>query len=414
MSLTSLSVLQGKKNDMKILIVASYLPFPLLNGGNIRLFNLIKELSSRHEITLICEKRIHQTQKDIDEVKKYCTKVVTFPRRKQWSVKNIFLSGLSQKSFLTTGHRLPDMTAGIEKELKESKYDVIHVETFYVQQNLPPTSLPVVLIEHNIEYLVYERYMRNAFPLLQPLLSLDIKKIKREEEQCWKQATVVATVSEEEKKYIKKDKVYVVPNGVDMKQFTLKKVPDNFEKKEKRILYIGDYKWIQNSDAASYIIKDVWPEIKKRLSTSRFEYYLWIVGRNMSVGLKKLGVDDSSIIFDDNNSDPTNKIFTYADVLLAPKRVGGGTSYKIIESMAVGTPVVTTPLGLEGLDIKASRDILVGDTPDELAEAVCTVLTNEEEYKRISARSRQAVEEKYAWPAITSRLEQAYKEALQK
>lgn len=399
---------------MNILIVASYLPFPLLNGGNIRLFNLIKELSTRHEITLVCEKRPHQTQKDIDEVRKYCRKVVTFPRRKQWSVKNILSAGLSQHSFLTTGHRLPEMTEGIEKELKENKYDLIHVETFYVQQNLPATSLPIVLVEHNIEYLVYERYMRKATPFLKPFLSIDIQKIKKEEEQSWEKATVVATVSDEEKKYIKKEKVYVVPNGVDMKQFTLKKISHNFEKKEKRILYIGDFKWVQNSDAASYIIKDIWPEITKKFSAAPFEYYLWIVGRNMSEGLKKMGEGDASIIFDDNNADPTHKIFTDADVLLAPKRVGGGTSYKTLESMAVGTPVVTTPLGLEGLEIRAGKDILVGETPEELADAVHTILTNEEEYKRVSAQSRQAVEEKYAWPAITHQLEQVYKEALQK
>src|SRR4051812_17649149 len=72
-------------NNMKILLVSSYLPYPLHSGGQVRLYNLIKELSAKHEITLICEKRSHQTAEDISEMAKICKKVITVPRRKQWS-----------------------------------------------------------------------------------------------------------------------------------------------------------------------------------------------------------------------------------------------------------------------------------------------------------------------------------------
>ena len=74
---------------MNILLVSSYLPYPLFSGGHIRLYNLIKELSPKHKITLICEKRDHQGEADIAELKKLCKKVIVVPRRKQWSVANI-------------------------------------------------------------------------------------------------------------------------------------------------------------------------------------------------------------------------------------------------------------------------------------------------------------------------------------
>ena len=80
---------------MKILIVSSYLPYPLLNGGNIRLYNIIKALQKRHEITLVCEKREAQTLDDVAQVEKICKKVVTVRRKKQWSIKNIIKSGFS-------------------------------------------------------------------------------------------------------------------------------------------------------------------------------------------------------------------------------------------------------------------------------------------------------------------------------
>src|SRR6266566_734459 len=89
---------------MKILVVSSYLPFPLYSGGQVRLFNLIKELSSKHEITLICERRPQQTAHDIAEVKKICKEVITVDRKKQWSASNIVKAGVSSNSFLVTGH----------------------------------------------------------------------------------------------------------------------------------------------------------------------------------------------------------------------------------------------------------------------------------------------------------------------
>ena len=71
---------------MKILVVSSYLPFPLLSGGQIRLYNLIKNLSKNNSITLVCENRQQQTENDVAEIKKYCKNVFTIDRKKQWSI----------------------------------------------------------------------------------------------------------------------------------------------------------------------------------------------------------------------------------------------------------------------------------------------------------------------------------------
>src|SRR5664279_744412 len=129
---------------MKILVISSYLPFPLFSGGQVRLYNLIKELSAKHEITLICERRPNQTSDDIAEVEKICKKVITVSRRKQWSFKNIVKSGISSHSFLVTGHTVDAMKKKITEELEQTAYDRIHVETFYVFQNIPITAVPIV------------------------------------------------------------------------------------------------------------------------------------------------------------------------------------------------------------------------------------------------------------------------------
>lgn len=395
---------------MKILLVSSYLPYPLINGGHIRLYNLLRELQKDHDVTLICEKRESQTYRDINEVEKLCMKIITVPRKKQWSIGNIIKSGFSMDSFLITGHTSTQMRESIDKELLEDQYDLIHVETFYVLQNVAATTLPIVLVEHNIEYKVYERYAKTAPAYLKPLLKADIRKIKNAEKKAWQRAQKVVTVSEDDKDVIDIKGTAIVPNGVDTKAFSLKDLTKTFAKKEKKILYIGDYSWVQNRDAVEFILKEVWPEIEAKTTNTK----LWIVGRNMPDNIKALGKDNPRILFDDNNKMDTPDIFTEADVLLAPKRVGGGTSYKTLEALSVGTPVVTTKLGLEGFHLQKDKEILVSDSPIELAKLVSNVLSDEALYKKLSLNGRKHVEENFDWKAVAKRLNDVYLQVLKK
>jgi len=396
---------------MNILMISSFLPFPLHNGGSVRLFNLIKLLSKNHKITLVCEMRPNQSDEDRRHVEEICERVIAVPRNRQWSVRNIIKTGFSLNPFLITGHTSHEMRAAIESELLQKKYDLIHIETFYVMQNLPKTQLPKVLIEHNIEYFIYERYANKAFFLLRPFFMLDVLKLRRAEEYAWREATVVATVSQQDKEVINQKNAFLVPNGVDTTEFKLKKISDQFVTKEKKVLYIGDYGYVQNKDAVSYIIKSIWPLMKKNQDVKA---KLWIVGKNMSQSIKDLGRDDASIIFDDKNTESAAKIFSQADVLLAPIRVGGGTSYKIIEAMAIGTPVVTTTLGHEGIEVQKEKDILVADTPEDIVAAVTGLLIDQKQYRQLSANARLAVEKTYDWKEITKSLEHVYKEAITK
>src|SRR5581483_9199030 len=109
---------------------------------------------------------------DIVEVKKLCKDVFVFDRRKQWSIQNIAKTGLSKKAFLITGHTLPPMKKKIAELLREESFDVVHCETSYVFQNVPKTKLPIVLVEHNIEYQVYARFADKAPVGLQQLLRI--------------------------------------------------------------------------------------------------------------------------------------------------------------------------------------------------------------------------------------------------
>jgi polysaccharide biosynthesis protein PslH len=400
---------------MRILMVSSFLPYPLFSGGQVRLYNLIKELSEKHEITLICEKRSHQTEADVREIEKICKKVVTVGRRRQWGVGNILKTAASANSFLVTGHTSKEMKKKIEEELQREKFDLIHVETFYVMQNLPSTILPVVLAEHNIEYAVYDRFAKSATMLVKPLLLLDIAKLKREEEALWKKATRVVAVSNEDKKVMTNAGLTpaIVANGVDTQKFSFNPLTRSARSGQKKILFLGDFKWLQNRDAAKFIIEEIWPILRQGFggqagNTRDNGLKLWIVGRKIPESIKNLAID-SNIIFDEESSvKPTEELFHEADILLAPIRIGGGTSYKILESMSCGTPVVTMPLSSIAIEARGGHDIMVGETPSELSEKTLSLLSDESLYKKIAVNGRKLIEEKYTWKKIAEDLDEVY------
>ncbi len=381
-----------------------------------RLYNLIKELSRKHEITLICEKRLHQTSEDIKEVEKICKKVVTVERRKQWSLKNMVKSAFSSHSFLVTGHMQAEMQEKIREELGGTSFDIIHVETFYVMGNLLDARLktqdvrrtPIVLAEHNIEYQVYQRFVDGAPLFMHPLLSLDVAKIKQEERAAWGDAARVVAVSDSDKAVIEEGGIEaaLVANGVNVEEFGLTPLRERSAGHERKILFIGDFKWVQNRDSVEFIIKEIWPLLRERSAGQALK--LWIVGRSIPDSIKNL-IDDSDVIFDEESSGRlTPEIFQEADILLAPIRVGGGTSYKILESMACGTPVVTMQMSASAIGAKDGEDLMVGQTARELAEKTIVLLQDQKTYEKIATNGRKLIEEKYSWKMIAMELEKVY------
>ena len=401
---------------MKVLMISSYLPYPLHSGGQVRLYNLIRELSENHEITLICEKRSNQTQSDINAMKKICKEVVTVERKKQWRLSNIINAGFSTQSFLVTGHTTQELQEALALVLAKEQFDLIHIETYYVMQNLVKISkeraflyerlrtIPVVLVEHNIEYQVYEKFRAHAPAVLRPLLTLDIAKIKREEEHFWKVADAVVAVSHEDQKVMEKKGLspFLVSNGVNTQQFVFK-TKEKQKNGERKLLFLGDFKWIQNKDSVTFIIKEIWPLIK-----GKTDLKLWIVGRKIPDSIRQL-TNDPDVLFDEMSSIlPTEQIFQEASILLAPIRIGGGTSYKILEAMSSGTPVVTMPLSAEAIKATDQEQIMVGKTAQELAEKTVHLLTDTQLYEHVAKKGRQLIEEQYTWKEIGKKLDHVY------
>ncbi len=392
---------------MKILLLTPYLPYPPSSGGQVRSYNLIRELYEKHDITLFCYIRENKEREFIPELEKYCRKVRVFKRRKAWSPLNILLAGISPYPFLVAIYLSPTFRRAVSQELKEERYDLIHSETFYVMPNIPKTQVPILLVEQTVEYLVYQIFVEMLSPFLlpiKPLLLLDVFKIRWWERFFWNKAKRLAAMSEEDKNVMLKIdsrlKIDVVANGVDIDHFAkTKKV-----KHAKTVLFVGQFKWLPNSDAAKFLAYQIWPLIKRELRHAR----LWIVGRNPTpeiLALQKL--EDVKV---DGGVEDIRDAYSGADVLLAPIRNGRGTRYKILEAMATKTPIVGTPLAVEGIDVQNGKEVLIGETPEELASLTVKILEDSKFGQALAESAYEKVKEKYNWEVISDNLDRVYKE----
>jgi glycosyltransferase involved in cell wall biosynthesis len=194
----------------------------------------------------------------------------------------------------------------------------------------------------------------------------------------------------------------VVPNGVDVDKYHLEK-----RRRNNKILFIGDFKWIQNIDAMDWILDKVWSEFLKQFK-SKPSPLLWVVGRNIPASLKNRKTN--SVFFDENAPSETEKIYYDSNVLLAPIRVGGGTSFKILEAMASGLPVITTSLGNQGIMAKPGQDLIIANNPKDFSKAIIELLTNSKKYDEVSEKASEFIQKNYDWKNIVLKLEKVYKQ----
>ena len=392
---------------MKVLMLTPYLPYPLVSGGQIRTYNLLKHLSLHHDITLFALIKDDSERQYLSELKKYCRHIELFKRTKNpFVLRNILLAGFSPYPFVVTRNLPLGMKRAVQAELARSRYDLIHAETFYMMPNIPPTRVPIILAEQTIEYLGYQDYMKKSHLFLRPVLAIDVMKIKYWERYFWRKADKLITMSAEDKTFIERElgkstSTSVVANGVDLAFFSgvKKRLPIN-----PTVLFVGTFKWLPNIEAVEEIVHKIWPLILSRLPMAKLK----IVGFSPTAKIQAYGEDKSIEVL--GGIDDIRDAFASSHILLAPIRSGKGTRYKVLEAMITGTPVVATTLAVEGLDLQNGQEVLIADTSSGLSDAAVKLLTDRSLQLKLGRAGEAIVRRGYSWDIIAKDLDKVYKE----
>lgn len=389
---------------MKILFVTAVLPYPLHSGGQIRIYQLLKYLSKKHDITLVSFIRDEKEREFVRHLS-FCASVHTVMRGRAWQLGYIAKSIFGKYSFLLSTYDNNRMRSKIVELQSKTQFDVLHIEPFYVWPSVPKNEIPIVVSEHNIEYDVYGQYVRQFWlSFLRPFLWLDVLKLTYWEQYVWRLASSVIAVSSDDadtiKKVIKKQST-VVPNGVDLDQFSYRK--KRLSHAQPHILFVGDFRWFPNVDAMRRLVRDIWPEILKIYPKAQ----LRIVGRHMS-DKQKIFMKERRVDVAENVEDISVE-YKQADIFVAPLAIAGGTKFKILEAMASGLPVVTTIAGAAGLKLQAGYHVLIAEKTSDFVDSICALWINTSIYAAQAKAARLHIEKYYSWPAIADTLDSVWR-----
>lgn len=397
---------------MRILMLTPYLPYPPASGGQIRTLNLLKYLSKNHSITLIALYKNEKEKKYASYLESYCDKIYVCKRaEKPWQPGNILKSIFSLTPFLIVRNFSEEAKRTVESLLRTRQFDIIHAETFYIMPHIPKTKIPIFLLEQTIEYKVYQHFVGTLPLFIRGFFYPDVVKLKSSEIYYWKQASVVGSVSDYDQKLIRKvapgiDPV-IIPNGAGDDMFV-----DKLATKKTgspKLLFVGNFSWLQNIEAAQYIINELYPLIRDIPGLK-----IIIAGQNAKA---KLRIPDSPHIeitdIPQDDSTLVKKLYHEATLFIAPIYGPGGTRLKILAAMASGLPIISTKTGVEGLGVEDGTHALVADSMPQFAQKIQLILNNPGLYSSLREKAYQLAKESYSWSSISQKLEVVYRKVIE-
>jgi glycosyltransferase involved in cell wall biosynthesis len=396
-------------DTIRILNLGYLLPTRPYNGYGLRVMNVMCNLSDRVQQTLLC--RI--TQPLTPEQQAFCdqhpfdirTVLLPRPTPLQKAAKGLrFLFG--QYPVMAGGWYFEKMAKILRKMLAEEQFDFIVLEGIWNSVYWPilrRSPARIVLNLYDLEAGLLRRQAGVLTPGLGRWIHLNgAHRMEKLERRLSSEADLIWTVSEKERQYLLKESselpVYLAPNGVACD--AIRSLPPE---SGKEILFVGNFQYFPNMDGVQYFVDQVMPEVLKHCPDAIFR----MVGRQPDERVRALHTPPSVIVT--GQVDDLAPCYRAAQVCVVPLRSGGGTRLKILEAMAYGRPVVSTTIGAEGLDVEHNRNILIADSPSEMAKAVCRVLNDPALARSLAEEGRRLVESRYAWKSIADSMYETYR-----
>ena len=401
---------------MRILQLTPRLPYPPDEGGRIGIFNLTKYLSFReHKITLlsVTANQVENIQVDIQKLRKWCDVKVVYKNTKT-KLWGLLLNLFFRIPYTISKYHSRKVKDAIREILSREKFDIVHIDSlhmaYYSRFINREFNLPIVLREHNVETTIMERFYKNQKSLFIKFYAyLQWKKLRRyEAKTCEVFDKCFMTTKEDEERIRKMNpgvKSCIIPVGVDLSYF----YPSKIKEEPFSLIFVGSMKWLPNIDGVLWFHSEVLPRIKEIFSEVKF----YIVGHEPPMEVKELEKRDKNIIVTGFVED-VRPYVAKSSLYVVPLRIGGGMRLKILEAMAMEKPVVSTLIGVEGVEAANGKDIIIAANAENFAERIIKLLKNKDYRKIIGKNGRKLVEEKYKWESILEKLEEKYVEVVRR
>jgi glycosyltransferase involved in cell wall biosynthesis len=398
-------------------VVDEELPYPPTSGKRIRTLNLLSRMASRHRITYFCHQ--NADPREVWEAKAFLNGIgleavvasrSVPPKSGPAFYGRLAASLLSPLPYSVASHCSRALSRAIRAYAAEHRIDLWHCEwTPYAQVLDGAAEGPLLVMAHNIESLIWQRYHENERNLLKRwYIGKQWRKFERFERRTFARATRVVAVSAEDattaRERFHARHVCVVDNGVDLEYFRPLGGPCD----PHQLLFLGSLDWRPNQDGLVLLLEHVYPRVRAAEPAAR----LCIVGRNPPAWLEQLVQACPGAELHGNVAD-VRPFLAASALLVVPLRIGGGSRLKILEALASGLPVVSTRIGAEGLCLEPERDLRVVEDMEQMPGVLLESLRNPAPLQQMAEHGRRVVCERYGWDGLADKLEQVWYECTQ-
>ncbi len=387
-----------------ILLICHDIP-SMTVGATLPIYHLIKNLGSKYDINLLCfdsgKYPISNIQNELNDFKTIeIPEYLSFTKQLTYTIKNmISLDNLHTRSLLNYYYH-KDMNTLIKNNVEKS--DIIITDmpmAFYAKNINKPKIVYAFDAVSDYNHKMYKK--SNTIPskiywYLNYLKIHNYEKVYNKFNSC-------IVVNQKDKELLEKDihiPIEVVPNGVDTEFFK------NSEKQEKtKLVFLGDMSTPPNNDAVRYFMEEIYQSIMKETAIDFF-----IVGRNPSNYISELDKYENIHV-----TGPVEDVRDYlprGTIFITPMVSGTGIKNKILEAMSMKLPVVSTSMGISGIDAEEDKEYLCADNNIEFKEKIIKLIKSPQLQLDIGNNARIFVENNYSWVTSMKKIEELINELI--
>ncbi|MBC8087596.1 MAG: glycosyltransferase [Phycisphaerae bacterium] len=386
---------------MHILWLKTELLHPVDKGGRIRTYNMLRELCREHRVTYLTLDDGTAAPGAAELAREYSHELVRVPFQTAAKGSPRFFAELlrnvmSPLPYAVAKYESAEMRKSIIEHAARGA-DVIVCDFLFPSLNVPDSlGVPTVLFQHNVEAVIWERHMQIAESSVKKLYMRRQwqRMLRHEQAECRRFDHVIAVSDQDADAFTREygvTSVSEVPTGVDTQYF---QADVTVPRRRNNIAFTGSMDWLPNEDAIIWFTQSILPLVQARIPDSTFT----IVGRKPTARILAMhgqnGIEVTGSVPD------VRPYLNRAEVFVVPIRIGGGTRLKIYEAMAMGRAVVSTPVGAEGLPVVDGVHAMLRTEPQDLADAIVTVLSNPQQREAIERDSAALVREHYGWDGV--------------